>query len=260
MARRDLTKKKKVIRRGAPFLMLAGFIGLWQWSSGFYSPEQFPPPLTVLSGITELVRDGELFRHIFVSVYRFSVGYLLAVAVAVPLGLALGRYLPMLRAAEPVIQLLRPISPVAWFPLAVLWFGIGSAPAIFIIFYSALFPVLLATISGVVNTDRLLLSTAANFGISELETFYKVIVPAAFPHIVIGLNLAVGVAWIHLVAGEMLGAQSGIGYMIVNARNFLRTDLILAGMLLIGILGIGVNFLAKKAEMTVKRRWGVPHE
>jgi NitT/TauT family transport system permease protein len=252
--------KKKATVWLAPLFVMSGFLVIWQWGSSFYTQEQLPPPFTVLSAIRELSGEGVLFQHIMVSIGRFTAGYLLAVAAAVPLGLVLGRYLLMYQSAEPLIQLLRPISPVAWFPLAVLWFGIGNAPAIFIIFYAAFFPVLLATISGVVHVDRMLLSVAANFGVSEFHVFYKVIIPAAFPHIVMGLNLAAGVAWIHLVAGEMLGAQSGIGYMIVDARNFLRTDMIIAGMLIVGLLGIIVNLIAKKAEWVVKRRWGMSNE
>jgi NitT/TauT family transport system permease protein len=256
----NLINCKKIWSVLAPLVMIAGFLVLWQWGSGHYTEEQLPPPATVIEALKELSDEGVLFEHVNVSVRRFASGYLMAAAVAVPLGLLIGRYLVLLKAAEPVIQLLRPISPVAWFPLAVLWFGIGNAPAIFIIFYAAFFPILLATIHGVVNVNKLLLKVAENFGVPEIKIFYKVIIPAAFPHIIMGLNLAAGVAWIHLVSGEMLGAQSGIGFMIVDARNFLRTDMIIAGMLLVGLLGIAVNMLAKKTESLVKRRWGMQDE
>jgi NitT/TauT family transport system permease protein len=151
---------------------------------------------------------------------------------------------------------LRPISPIAWFPLAVLWFGIGNPPAIFIIFLAAFFPILLATISGVRDVDPLHLKVAANFGAGRVFTFLAVILPAAFPHVMVGLHIALGTAWIHLVAGEMLGAQSGLGYLIVDARNFLRTDLIIAGMLLVGVLGLAINAAMRRAEGLVRRRWG----
>jgi NitT/TauT family transport system permease protein len=176
--------------------------------------------------------------------------------VAIPLGLLLGGFAPAGRACDPLLQLLRPISPIAWFPLAVLWFGIGNPPAIFIIFLAAFFPILLATISGVRDVDRLHLKVAANFGAGRAFTFLAVVLPAAFPHIMVGLHIALGTAWIHLVAGEMLGAQSGLGYLIVDARNFLRTDLIIAGMLLVGALGLGINAAMRRVEAQVRRRWG----
>ncbi|GAM10239.1 putative ABC transporter permease protein [Geobacter sp. OR-1] len=240
-----------------PFLAGVAFIALWQLAAGRYTPEQLPGPADVLKAIKELSDNGVLWGHIGISLVRFGSAYLLAVAIAIPLGLFLGRFSRCHAAIDPLIQVLRPISPIAWFPLAVLWFGIGNAPAVFIIFLAAFYPVLLTTISAVRGVPPLYLKVAGNFGAGSRMTFLRVIVPAAFPGIMVGLHIAVGTAWIHLVAGEMLGAQSGLGFMIVDARNFLRTDQIMAGMLLVGLLGLGIYRGMKAVERLLGRRWGV---
>lgn len=245
--------KSKSVLQG---LSLLAFLLLWKLASGFYSPDQFPSPLDVMRGFREIVGNGVLFRHVAVSLFRFFSAYLLAAALAIPLGLLLGGFKLLQQASDPLVQLLRPISPIAWFPLAVLWFGIGNMPAIFIIFLASFFPILMSTITGVRHVDPLYLKVAANFGAGRPMTFLKVIWPAAFPHIVVGLNIAIGTGWIHLVAGEMLGAQSGLGFMIVDARNFLRIDLIIAGMLLVGLMGLFINAGMRHAESLVLGRWG----
>jgi len=240
-----------------PFISLLVFLAIWQVAAGRYTPEQFPAPTDVLKAIRELADSGVLWSHIGISMARFSTAYLLAVAVAIPLGLFLGSFNRCHAAIDPLIQVLRPISPIAWFPLAVLWFGIGNAPAIFIIFLAAFYPVLLTTISAVRAVPPVYLKVATNFGAGSRMTFLRVIVPAAFPGIMVGLHIAVGTAWIHLVAGEMLGAQSGLGFMIVDARNFLRTDQIMAGMLLVGLLGLIIYRGMKAVERIVGRAWGI---
>lgn len=240
-----------------PLVSLLGFTLLWQWGAGFYPPDQLPPPRLVAEALREIAESGQLVEHVRASLARFAVAYGLAALTAVPLGLVLGNWAAARRAADPLLQLLRPISPIAWFPLAVLWFGIGNPPAIFIIFLAAFFPMLVATISGVAHVDRLFLKVAANFGAGRAQTFFHVILPAAFPHIVVGLHIALATAWVHLVAGEMLGAQSGLGFLIVDARNFLRTDLIIAGMLVVGVLGLLINAAMRQAERLVQTRWGV---
>ena len=240
-----------------PTITLLLFVLLWQLAARRYPPEQFPAPTDVLRAIRELSDNGVLWGHIGISLARFGAAYVLAVLVAIPLGLFLGRFSRCFQAVDPLIQVLRPISPIAWFPLAVLWFGIGNAPAVFIIFLAAFYPVLLTTVGAVRAVPPVYLKVASNFGAGPAMTFLRVIVPAAFPGIMVGLHIAVGTAWIHLVAGEMLGAQSGLGFMIVDARNFLRTDQIMAGMLLVGLLGLAIYRGMKGVERAIGRRWGV---
>ncbi len=233
-------------------------LATWHVTACRYTPEQFPGPLHVAAAVREQIASGELWSHIRISLGRFAAGYGLAVLLAVPLGLLLGWWSHGRVALDPVFQILRPISPIAWFPLAVLWFGVGSAPAVFIISLAAFFPVLLSTMGAVRNVPSGYLRVAATFGASPLLVFRAVLLPAALPAMVVGLRIALGAAWIHLVAGEMLGAQTGLGFLIVDARNFLRTDLIVACMLIIGILGLVLDRLVAASEHHVRRAWGQP--
>lgn len=243
-----------------PAIAVSLFILLWQYAASRYSSELFPAPLNVLEAIRELVEQGRLWKDISISLLRLTIAYTAAVSCAIPIGLFLGRCNPCLRSIDPLVQLLRPISPIAWFPLAVLWFGIGNTPAIFIIFIAAFFPVLLATTSAVRSIPAVYYKVSSNFGAKPALVFVGIIIPAAFPGIMTGLHIALGTAWIHLVAGEMLGADSGIGYLIIDARNFLRTDLIMAGMLLVGVLGLMLNRLITAGEQFINRQWGITRQ
>lgn len=240
-----------------PVLTVVIFLLLWQYVSGFYSSTLFPSPSEVLAAFFELIKKGILVEHISVSLLRFLTGYLIAVIIAVPLGIIFGYYRTFHFAVDPLIQIFRPISPIAWFPLAVLWFGIGNAPAIFIIFLASFFPTLLSTLDSVRQIPSIYFKVADNFGAGKKAIFFKVILPAAFPGIMVGLHIAVGTAWIHLVAGEMLGSQSGLGYLIVDSRNFLRTDRIIVGMLTVGIIGLIIYKIMKTFEIFIKKIWGV---
>lgn len=240
-----------------PLLILAAFGGVWGLIAQFYSPAVFPGPAPMAEALIGAATDGSLWQNTWISLARFFTGYFLALLVAIPFGLLFGRVRFLQRLFDPLIQVMRPISPIAWFPLAVLWFGIGNAPAIYIIYLACLFPVLLTTINAVRSIPPVYLNVARNFGANRSMTFMRVIVPAAFPGIMVGLHIAVGTGWIHLVAGEMLGAQSGLGYMIVDARNFLRTDLIMAGMLVIGVLGLAIYRGMRSLEAVVGRQWGI---
>ncbi|MED0658977.1 ABC transporter permease [Bacillus smithii] len=233
-------------------------IALWQtiiWV-GNYDEALFPPPLKVCKGIWTLITTGTLFVHLKVSLIRFFIGYLSAVVSAVILGLILGNLEKLWNIIDPIVQVLRPISPIAWSPFIVLWFGIGNIPAIMIIFIAAFFPVLLSTVSAVKKVDRTYLKVAENFEIKQPYLMAKIIFPAAFPFIANGLHLALGTAWIFLVAGEMVGAQSGLGYLIVDARNSLSLELVLAGIILIGILGLILDKAIRLLEKWVEKHWG----
>ncbi|MBT2695755.1 ABC transporter permease [Bacillus sp. ISL-55] len=234
-------------------------VAVWQFIIvvGDYDAALFPPPLKVWEGIISLVRDGTLFTHVQVSLYRFLAGYLSAVLTAVLLGLILGR-LPLLwNVLDPVAQILRPVSPIAWSPFIVLWFGIGDIPAIVIIFIAAFFPVLLSTVSAVRKVDKNYLKVAENLEIKDFKLLTKIIFPAAFPYIANGLHIAVGTAWVFLVAGEMVGAQSGLGYLIIDARNSMRLDLVMAGIVFIGISGLLLDKAVGVFEAWINRQWGI---
>ena len=228
--------------------------------SGRFETSLLPTPLMVLNGMKELIVSGILFTHIKVSLLRFFVGYSIAVILAVILGLVLGWFEKIWDVIDPIVQVLRPISPIAWFPFIVLWFGIGDMPAIAIIFIAAFFPVLLSTVSAVKKVDKTYLKVARNFGIKQPFVLTKIVFPAAFPNIVTGLHIALGSAWVFLVAGEMVGVQSGLGYLIIDARNSLRSDLVLAGIIVIGILGLLLDKLITILEKWVGKTWGITLE
>lgn len=243
------------------FLSLAGFLTLltvWHLISrtGIFPPGLLPSPLTVAAAVRELWVRGVLLRHIADSLYRFTAGYALAVFLGVPFGLLTGWSRRLDAFVEPLLQTLRPISPIAWLPLAVLWFGIGNRPTIFIIFLAAFFPVTLSAIGAVKSVDPLLLRVAHNFGAAPGQILAKVVAPAAFPYLASGLHMALGTAWVFLVAGEMVGVRSGLGFLIIDGRNQVRYDLVMAAMVIIGVLGLSIDRLMRAAELLALGRFG----
>lgn len=244
-------KLEKVI---FPIITFAVLILVWNWMSGLFPPDLLPKPLAVLRSFGEL--KSSLIEHISVSLLRFLGAYLAAALLAIPLGLIFGRYARLWLAFEPLAHIIRPISPVAWLPLMVLWFGIGNLPTMVIIFIAAFFPILLTTISAVRNVDPVYLKVARNFNSGEFDLMKKVIVPAAFPNITVGLHIALGTGWVFLVVGEMLGVQSGLGYLIIDGRNSLRYDMVIASMLMIGIIGLLFDRMVTQFEKWVKGKWG----
>ncbi|MGE5577778.1 MAG: ABC transporter permease [Syntrophothermus sp.] len=242
-----------------PLLVFAGLAAFWQLvaSLGIYEPYLFPPPLWVARGMVETVANGELGVSVMASLFRFFTGYLTAALLAIPLGLVFGWYSRLWMAFDPLVQVLRPISPIAWFPLIGLWFGTGDAPAIVIIFIAAFYPILLSTVAAVRNVDQVYLKVAQNFGSSQRDILTKVMIPAAFPHITTGLHIALGSAWVFLVAGEMMGVRSGLGFLIVDARNQLRTELVMVGIIGIGLLGLCLDRLIGRLEKKLNARWGL---
>lgn len=233
-------------------------IGIWEalYLLSDYSDMLFPSPLGAFNALVDMIKDKTLFVSIGVSMYRFLAGYLSAVLIAILLGLVLGRLPNLFKFVNPSVQLLRPISPTAWMPFIVLLFGIGDIPAIAIIFIAAFFPVLLSTVAAVRNIDPIYFKVAKNFGISGFGLIYKIIFPAAFPQIANGIHLALGTAWIFLVTGEMVGAQSGLGYQIIDARNEIRADILLATIFVIGLIGLILDALLKVFEKKILKAWG----
>lgn len=234
-------------------------ISIWQIVIfiGGYEEALLPSPLTVGKGIITLIVNGTIFEHVSISLMRFFIGYFSAVITAVIFGLILGRTKRIWQVLDPIVQVIRPVAPIAWAPFIVLWFGIGSIPAIVIIFIAAFFPVLLSTVSAVRKIDTTYLKVAQNLEIKQPQLMYKIIFPAAFPSIANSLHIALGTAWIFLVSGEMVGAQSGLGYLIIDSRNALDLDLVLAGIIFIGVLGLLLDKGISLFERWVERMWGV---
>lgn len=231
---------------------------VWQLvaMAGIFPESLFPSPLQVLLALVERITSGALILDIGASMYRFLIGYITAVIAAVLLGLILGWFPRAWNYVNPIVQFIRPISPVAWLPFIVLWIGIGDIPAIVIIFIAAFFPVLLTTVNAVGNVDPVYIKISQNFGLGRSQTLFKIVFPAVFPQIANSLHLALGTAWVFLVSGEMAGSQSGLGYLIVDARNNLQTDTLLAAIVVIGIIGIILDALMRYLQSNIERIWG----
>lgn len=242
-----------------PVMAAAAALLLWHIASA--QSAVMPSPGKVLWGFEELARKRILLSYIQSSLSRVAQGYLIAVALGLPAGVAIGYYEALQRSVDPLVQILRPISPLAWMPLAVVWFGVGNAAPIFLIFVGAFFPVLLWTAEGIRTVPRVYVLAARNLCNSHFEIVRRVLIPAAFPKILIGLRAALGIAWLVVVAAEMIAVNSGLGYLIIDSRNAgQRYDLVVAGMLLIGVIGLVLDSALQRAEKLKFVAWGFRHE
>jgi NitT/TauT family transport system permease protein len=241
-----------------PLAVAALFVAGWHFAVEWSESEIFPAPEMVVTGTVELAQKGVLLKYVVASLFRVSTGYLLAVFLGIPLGLLMGWFASARLAFNPAIQVLRPISPIAWIPIAILWFGVSDLAPIFLIFLASLFPITTAAMASVQNIQLVYIRAARNFGIRGLALFRQVVFPAALPQILTGLRLALGVAWLVVVAAEMIAVNSGLGYLIIDARNAgKRYDLVVAGMVLIGLIGLGLDFLVRRMENLDEVRWGL---
>ncbi len=239
-----------------PLLLLVLLIGLWWLVVVQTGSTIFPTPLQVVTGTLELVGDGSLWEHITSSLFRVGTGFGLAVLVAVPLGLWMGRVDGAYLTLNPVFQMLRPISPIAWIPIAILWFGVGNASPIFLIFIASVFPLIVQTAAGVHTIERRYLRAADNFGVSRRKLYRQVIIPAVLPEIIVGMRISLGVAWLVVVAAEMIALRSGLGYLIMDSRNAgNRYDLVVAAMIIIGMIGLLLDGLMRLLERMKSVRW-----
>lgn len=249
--------EKAWFRYSLPLLTAAVLLLAWHFSVSYTGSDLFPTPLAVVHGILELVKHGLLLKYIVASLFRVSVGFSLACLVGIPLGLVLGWFRPAFFAFNPVIQVLRPISPIAWIPVAILWFGVDDTAPIFLIFLASVFPITVASMAAVQNMQVVYVRAARNFGLKGLLLFRKVILPAAMPQIITGIRITLGVAWLVVVAAEMIAVNSGLGYLIIDARNAgKRYDLVVAGMVIIGIIGLLLDLLVRQLEKFDEVRWG----
>lgn len=240
-------------------LLTTGLI-LVVWHSGVTITHStvFPSPLAVQKGLLQLFHKGLLLRYAGDSLIRVSAGYLLALSFGIPLGIVLGFYPAAGTTVSPVVQLFRPISPLAWIPLSVVWFGVGNLTAIFLIFLAAFFPMVVSTMHAVRNVPVIFLRAGSNFGLSPLAVLYRVVFPAALPQIVIGLRISLGIAWLVVVAAEMIAVDAGLGYLIIDSRNAgKKYDLVIAGMLLIGVIGLALDTGIRRLNGLRSVRWGI---
>ena len=243
-----------------PVAVMALIVGVWWAVVAASGSVVFPTPWQVVTGTAELVRDGSLWEHIGASLFRVGTGFLLAVVVAVPLGLWMGWVKGAYITLNPLFQMLRPISPIAWIPIAILWFGVGNISPIFLIFISSVFPMIVQTTAGVHTIEQRYLRAAANFGVSHRTLFRHVVIPAVLPQVIVGMRIGLGVAWLVVVAAEMIALRSGLGYLIIDSRNAgNRYDLVIAGMIIIGLIGLLLDGLMRMLEGLKTVKWRYAH-
>ncbi len=228
----------------------------WEITSrrGWVSPQLLPSLESVGGALVSLFSSGELVKHLGVSLLRVILGFSLATLAGVSLGMAMGWFRRWRGFFDPLVEILRPIPPMAWIPLAILWMGIGEASKVYIIFYGAFFPIVINTTLGVKSIDENLLKMARSMNLRGWLLFKEVIFPGSLPAVVTGLRIGLGVGWMCLVAAELIAAESGVGYLIEESKELLRTDRVVLGMLLIGALGILSDWGIRSLEKYV-RRW-----
>ena len=243
-------------------IVLVTVITLWQLLSlsSLFLEQVIPSPWETALSIKTLFLVGlpqgyKLIEHIAESLYRVLCGFSLALIIAIPLGIMMGWSKVLREMVTPLVEILRPIPPLAWIPLAIFWFGIGLKSAVFIIFLGAFFPVLLSTVSGVLSVDTVLIEAARTLGARRKDIYIKILIPGATPAIYTGARIGMGIAWMTLIAAEFTGVKSGygLGYMIMVARDIQRPDHIVAGMIIIGSIGYALDICLRVVERTALR-------
>jgi ABC-type nitrate/sulfonate/bicarbonate transport system permease component len=238
-------------RLGVPLLLLAA----WELVArlGLVNTLLFPPPSAAFVDLYVLMSSGYLWRALYASLFRVVCGFALAVAFGAALGMTMARNRLVHDVFDPLVELLRPISALALFPLAILWFGIGDASKIFLIALAASFPVILNTYAGARSIDANFVRAARSLGATEFEIFKGIVLPASLPHIFTGVRLAWGISLIVIIAAEMIGATVGMGYMILEAQQTFRTERVMAGIFVIGVIGFVTDLGFRRL-----RRWLLP--
>ncbi|HYP25894.1 MAG TPA: ABC transporter permease [Blastocatellia bacterium] len=249
-----MTKKVRLL----PFAVLAVAVAVWTVLSllRVFPESLFPSPLSVADGFAEEIGTGRMFNDMIASLFRVAIGFSLAAALGVPLGLVLGHHSRARAALLPAVNFFRNLSPLAWIPFAILWFGIGDAPAIFLIFMAAFFPIVLATAAAVASIPTVYFRVAHDYGFKGAELLTQVTLPAIAPQIITALRVTAGLSWVVVVAAEMIAGRDGLGFAIWDARNGLRMDLLVVGMIVIGVIGVVIDQLLLRLTRIPSVRWG----
>jgi len=244
-----------------PALTATLLLLIWLYAVRWSGTKVFPSPQDVERGIAGLLRRNVLWLDIADSLRRAAVGFSAACLIGIPLGLILGWYPAVNQTVDPALQILRPISPIAWIPISIVLFGIGDRAAIFLIFLAAIFPISVACADAVRTVPLVYRQAGRNFGLTPGLLLVRVIFPAALPRILMGLRLALGIAWLVLVAGEMIAVDSGLGYLVIDSRNSgKRYDLVVAAMLTIGVIGLALDLAFRRLGRLKSFRWGFRDE
>jgi NitT/TauT family transport system permease protein len=257
----SLAEPKKWEKFFWPVLATAMFLALWHYSIVWTATKIFPSPLDVKKGIAELIHKNVLWGDIIDSLRRVAIGFGAATVIGIPVGLTLGWYPAANKVVNPVLQILRPISPIAWIPVAIILLGVGDHAATSLIFVGALFPIIVASVDGVSNVPSVFRLAGRNFGLGPARLLIQVVFPAALPKIIVGLRIALGIAWLVVVAAEMIAVDSGLGYLVIDSRNSgKRYDLVVAAMLIIGLIGLILDSGFRWLEKIKSVRWGFRDE
>jgi NitT/TauT family transport system permease protein len=241
-----------------PLSVVIAAIAVWEALArlGLFPDSAFPSPAAVGLGFADALRGGRLFDDVVASLYRVSLGFGLAVILGTPFGLWLGLRVRARVAFLPAVNFFRSLSPLAWIPFAILWFGIGDTPSIFLIFMTAFFPLVLATSAAVAGIPTVYFRVAQNYGLHGVEFLTQVTVPAIVPQLITALRVTAGLSWVVVVAAEMIAGRDGLGFLIWDARNQLRPDLVVVGMIVIGLLGVIIDRLVMTLTRIPSVRWG----
>jgi sulfonate transport system permease protein len=215
---------------------------------GFIKPIILPPPTRIIATFWELLESGAMARHIGISVLRVLEGFGIAAVLGLGLGIAIGLSRTLDRMTDLIIQVTKPIPPLAWIPLAILWFGIGEQSKVYIIFLGAFFPIIINTIAGIRQTDHKFVEVARVLEVPSGKFISQMVIPGALPAIMTGIRVGLMVAWICVVAAELIAASSGIGYLIMDARQLSQSDVVLVGMITIGVIGKLMDSMIKRLE------------
>jgi NitT/TauT family transport system permease protein len=256
---------RRLRENAAGAVVPALLIALWQFttSMGWVNEHVLPSPWAVVTrwvayllpqvplaeaqgGMLAWALSGELLVDAAGSLYRVGMGFFVGAALALPLGLVMGASPRVYRWFNPMMQVLRPIPPIAYIPLAILWFGLGNPPAVFLIAIGAFFPVLINTIAGVRQVDSIYIRAARNLGANQRTMFLRVMLPAAVPYILSGVRIGIGTAFIVVIVSEMIAVNNGLGFRILEAREYFWSDKIIAGMITIGMLGLAIDTAVNK--------------
>lgn len=241
-----------------PFIVLISVLLLWVFISytNLFPAYALPSPGSVLRSFKEELLAGRLINDIIASLWRVAVGFVISATLGVPVGLWLGQHLYARQAFVPMLNFFRFLSPLAWIPFAILWFHIGDKPAVFLIFMATFFPLVLATMSAVATIPSIYFRVAKDYNYKGIELLTKVTFPAVLPQVITALRVSYGISWVVIVAAEMVGCQDGLGYGIWEARNGLRLDSAVCYMIVIGLLGMGIDRLLSQLTKLPNVRWG----
>jgi NitT/TauT family transport system permease protein len=252
------TKKAKNFQYLLPAIVLLALLLIWYLVTfiNLFPAYALPSPGAVWRSFLEEIRAGRLINDIIASLWRVAIGFVISAVLGIPAGLWLGQHLHARKAFTPMLNFFRFLSPLAWIPFAILWFHIGDKPAVFLIFMASFFPLALATMAAVATIPSIYFRVAKDYDYKGIELLTKVTFPAVLPEIITSLRVSYGIAWVVIVAAEMVGCQDGLGYGIWEARNGLRLDSAVCYMIIIGLLGMGIDRLLAQLTKLPNVRWG----